>query len=99
MATHTFIYITDKQSATSQVVIHRLVGYMEPTIPGFTCIINDLCTLFPVVNKDDCHLGQIFKSNRYQGFSIVAWNGEISNDVLSNLHPDVHIRPEIDYYW
>lgn len=101
MATHTYIYTDNVVSPAGKVyiTIHRLVGYMNCTIPGFQRIINDLYSIFPFIEPDKCTIGQIFKSERYHGFSIVVWHGEVSPGILSHLPEDVYIKDEMDYWW
>lgn len=102
MATHTYIY-TDPSTVSSDgkvnISIHRLVGYMSCTIPGFQRIINDLHIIFPFIDKDTCEVGKIFRSDRFNGFSIVTWHGEVDPGILDHLPKDVHIRTIMDYWW
>ncbi len=103
MAVHKFIYrrpdypINSGQHPFINIVL--LVGYTNNTIKAFQNMAAAIKADLPFVNIDEIEFGRVYKSERYQGFTIASWSGRVP---IETEFPDkwiVHAECDPDYYW
>lgn len=85
----------------NHMIVHMICGYTTLTLPTFTKLVNEFHEKFPFINPNKCEVGNIFKSERYNGMTIITWNGLVDQAFLDNLPDNVYYRRdrEMDYWW
>ena len=79
MSTLFYLYVVPEQLAGNDdeisVTAHHMIGYCPQTIPAYQAMAATLRETFPQAKDGDIGCHQIVKSDRYKGFTLVAWQG------------------------
>jgi hypothetical protein len=101
MSQHKYIYWRPDLPAEEGFCVanvHFLVGYNGGTLADFQKMAEELRETIPQATDDNIICGKIHTSDRFKGFSIIAWNGILP---LDGHDLDLYTVPggKIDYSW
>ena len=65
-----------------RIIVHLLRGYCSTNLSNFNLMADVICEAFPQINREQLEIGKIFKSNRYDGFTIVVGSFETPSDFV-----------------